>query len=137
MARNHSPSISAAARRRLLAAARKARGAAYAPYSRFRVGAALLAADGRVFAGCNVENASSASSLCAEQVALVRAVAEGARRFDAVLILTGAKTPTAPCGRCRQVMAEFRADLPVLLRTTSGRTREFGLDALLPHPFRR
>lgn len=129
--------IPAAARRRLLAAARRARGAAYAPYSKFRVGAALLARDGRVFAGCNVENSSSASSLCAEQVALVRAVAEGARRFAAVLILTGSRTPTAPCGRCRQVLAEFRPDLPVLLATTSGRMREIGLDALLPHPFRR
>jgi cytidine deaminase len=137
VARNHSPSIPAATRRRLLAAARRARRAAYAPYSKFRVGAALLASDGRVFEGCNVENSSSASSLCAEQVALVRAVAEGARRFDAVLILTGARTPTAPCGRCRQAMAEFRADLPVLLATTSGKSRDLGLDALLPHPFRR
>jgi len=137
VARKSEDTVPAAARRRLLAAARRARGAAYAPYSRFRVGAAILAEDGRVFTGCNVENSSSASSICAEQAAVIRAVGEGARRFAAVLILTSSKEPTAPCGRCRQVLAEFRADLPVLLATTGGKTRTCGLDALLPHPFRR
>jgi cytidine deaminase len=101
------------------------------------VGAALLAADGRVFSGCNVENASSPSSLCAEQSAVVRAVGEGARRFAAVLVLTSAREPVAPCGRCRQVLAEFRPDLPVILATTGGRTRECRLSTLLPSPFRR
>ncbi len=137
MARAKSPSLPPAARRRLLAAARKARSAAYAPYSRFRVGAALLAGDGRVFAGCNVENSSSPSSLCAEQSAVVRAVAEGARRFRAVLVLTSAASPTAPCGRCRQVLAEFSPDMVVLMATTGGRNREGRLADLLPLPFRR
>ena len=126
-----------AQRRRLLAAARRARAAAYSPYSRFGVGAAILADDGRVFAGCNVENSSSASALCAEQSAVACAVSGGARRFRAVLVLTGAATPTAPCGRCRQVLAEFAPDLVVLMCTTRGRSEEASLAALFPRPFRR
>ena len=131
------PTVPPAARRRLLAAARRARAAAYAPYSRFKVGAALLAEDGRVFAGSNVENSSSPSSLCAEQSAVVRAVGEGARRFRAVLVLTSSPKPVAPCGRCRQVLAEFGGDPQVLMATTGGRLREARLAELLPHPFRR
>jgi cytidine deaminase len=84
-----------------------------------------------------VENASSASSLCAEQAAVAAAVAGGARRLRAVLLLTGAAAPTAPCGRCRQVLAEFGADVPIVMATTGGRSREISLGALLPHPFRR
>jgi cytidine deaminase len=121
----------------MAAAARRARASAYAPYSRFRVGAAVLDDRGRVFAGCNIENSSSASSLCAEQAAVGAAVAGGARRLRAVLVLTGAKTPTAPCGRCRQVLAEFCADLEVRMVTTGGKSREIPLSVLLPHPFRR
>ena len=126
-----------ATRRRLLAVARRARGAAYAPYSRFRVGAALLSSDGRVFPGCNVENASSASALCAEQSALVRAVGEGARSFRALLVLTSSREPTPPCGRCRQVLAEFEGDLRVVMATTGGRFEEAALASLFPRPFRR
>jgi cytidine deaminase len=121
----------------MTAAARRARASAYAPYSKFRVGAAVLAADGRVFGGCNVENASSASALCAEQSAVVAAVAAGARRLRAVLVLTGAAAPTAPCGRCRQVLAEFGDHLSVVMMTTGGKSRESTLHELLPHPFRR
>ncbi len=131
------PIPTAPQRLRMLAAARRARGAAYAPYSRFRVGAAILCEDGRVFGGCNVENASSASALCAEQAAVVAAVAGGARRFRAILVLTGARIPTPPCGRCRQVLAEFGSDLPVLMHTTGGRSEAASLAALLPRPFRR
>ena len=134
--RNGRP-LPAATLRRLLAAARRARAAAYAPYSRFRVGAAILAGDGRVFQGCNVENASSASGLCAEQSAVVRAVGAGARDLRAILVLTAAREPTPPCGRCRQVLAEFAGDLPVVLATTGGRTEATSLAALLPRPFRR
>lgn len=135
-ATNSSPP-DAAERRRLLDAARSARAAAYAPYSRFRVGAAVLDARGRVFPGCNVENASSASTLCAEQGAVAAAVAGGARRLRAVLVLTSSPAPTAPCGRCRQVLAEFGRDLPVLMATTRGRRAEASLADLLPRPFRR
>jgi len=125
----------------MFAAARSARAAAYAPYSKFKVGAAVLDADGRVFGGCNVENASSSSGLCAEQSAVVTAVAGGARRLRAVLVLTGAKAPTAPCGRCRQVLAEFAprtgGGIAVVMMTTGGKSRESTLTELLPHPFRR
>jgi cytidine deaminase len=118
-------------------AARRVRARAYAPYSNFPVGAAVLAEDGRVFAGCNVENSSSASSLCAEQAAVVAAVAAGARRIRAVLVLTGAVEPVAPCGRCRQVLAEFARDLPVHLVAAGGREEVTDLQFLLPRPFRR
>jgi cytidine deaminase len=129
--------LPASDRRRLLAAARRIRARAYAPYSRFRVGAALLDEDGRVFAGCNVENGSSASSLCAEQAAVARAVAEGARRFRAILVLTPAPDPLPPCGRCLQVLAEFRGDPAIVMATTRGRRREVRLSDVLPYPFRR
>ena len=137
MGRGPDRPVSGADRRRLLAAARGARAAAYAPYSRFRVGAAVLSGDGRVFAGCNVENSSSASSLCAEQAAVARAVASGARELRAVLVLTGAPAPVSPCGRCRQVLAEFGPDLEVLLEAARGRSSRTRLSVLLPHPFRR
>jgi cytidine deaminase len=129
--------LSAADRRRLLAAARGARAKAYAPYSGFHVGASVLDDRGRVFAGCNVENGSSASSMCAEQAAVARAVSEGARRFRAFLVLAPAKEPLPPCGRCLQVLAEFPGDPAILMVTKGGRRREERLSALLPYPFRR
>lgn len=101
--------------RALMAAAREAMGHAYAPYSHFPVGAALLAEDGRVFVGCNVENASFGLTLCAERSALVKAVSEGARRFVAVAIAAEKLSPCPPCGACRQVMAEFSPELQVIL----------------------
>lgn len=121
----------------MVSVAGRARRRSYAPYSRFRVGAALLSSDGRIFGGSNVENASSASAICAEQSALAKAVSEGARRFRALLVLTASRSPTPPCGRCRQVLAEFAPDLPVLLVTTGGRMERTDLAALLPRPFRR
>lgn len=138
MPRDHRPAaLAAPVRRRLVAAAAKARLAAYAPYSRFKVGAALLAGDGRIFAGCNVENAASANGICAEQAALARAVAEGARSFDALAVVTGPRHPAAPCGRCRQVLLEFGGRLRVIMTTTGGSREEATLADLLPHPFRR
>ena len=103
------------AARALLARAREARAYAYAPYSRFPVGAALLAADGRVFTGCNVENASYGLANCAERVAIGKAVSEGAREFVAIAVTGPEDTqPCAPCGACRQVLYEFGAELPVV-----------------------
>ena len=94
----------------LVAAARAAAARSYSPYSRYAVGAALLAEDGRVFAGCNVENASYGLTNCAERTALFKAVSEGARRFRALAIAGGtARSPALPCGACRQVLAEFCA----------------------------
>lgn len=99
----------------LLEEAKKARERAYAPYSRFQVGAALRAASGKVYRGCNVENASFGLTVCAERVALQTAVAEGERVFVAVAIDAGTPAPTPPCGACRQVLAEFGVDLRVVL----------------------
>ena len=119
----------------LRAAADEAMARAYAPYSRFHVGAALLTADAQVVAGCNVENAAYPSGICAERGAVAAAVAAGHRRFIAVYISTAAETPTPPCGMCRQVLAEFGLDLAVIARTAGGREARWSLRDLLPAPF--
>jgi len=108
---------------------------AYAPYSMFHVGAALLTEDGQVIAGCNVENASYPAGTCAERAAIGAAVAAGHQHFRAVLISTEADTPTPPCGVCRQVLAEFGTDLVVIARTTTGGEARWVLADLLPDPF--
>lgn len=122
--------------RRLYEMAEEARKNAYAPYSGFRVGAALLAADGRVFTGVNVENSSFGASVCAERTAIVKAVSEGAREFDAIAVSAGEKA-AVPCGICRQFMAEFAPGLRVI---TGPAEREAGLQVrclsdLLPDAF--
>jgi len=119
----------------LRAAAVAAMERAYAPYSGFRVGAALAAGDGRIFSGCNVENASYGASLCAERAAVVAAVSAGARAFDRIVIATEASDPTPPCGLCRQVLVEFAPGLAVESRTTGGGVARGTLAELLPHPF--
>lgn len=123
----------------LLAHAADARERAYAPYSNFRVGAALLAADGTIVVGCNVENASFPAGTCAERVALGAAVASGLRRFTAIAISSDATTPTPPCGICRQALAEFGTEL-VVVSQSAGTARDaqaarWTLAELLPHPF--
>jgi cytidine deaminase len=120
---------------RLVEAATAVRGRAYAPYSDFAVGAALLAADGRVFVGCNVENASYGLTTCAERNAVAAAVADGAKPFDALVIVTDASPPAAPCGACRQVLTEF-GDFPVLLVNLDGQSRSTSVLELQPRPFR-
>ncbi|MBI4276896.1 MAG: cytidine deaminase [Armatimonadetes bacterium] len=121
--------------RRLARAAIRARRRAYAPYSRFRVGAAVLAADGTVTTGCNVENASYGLTVCAERVAVQKAVSEGHRRLRAVAVVGGPDF-TPPCGACRQVMVEFGVTT-VVLSTPAGRTQVVALAELLPAAFRR
>jgi cytidine deaminase len=120
----------------LYAAARAARERAYAPFSGFAVGAALASDDGRVFTGCNVENRSFGLALCAERGAVAAAIAAGARRFDAIAIVTGASPPAAPCGLCRETLAEFCGDdFAVLLEGPSGERRATTLGALFPDRF--
>lgn len=116
----------------LLKAAAGARERAYAPYSRFQVGAALLARDGRVFIGCNVENVSFGLTMCAERVAVGAAIAAGVSEFEAVALVSDSRQPVVPCGACRQVLAEFRPDLRIVSSTVSGTRAEFRLDELLP-----
>ena len=119
----------------LRAAAAAAMRRAYAPYSDFRVGAALLADDGTVIAGCNVENSSFPAGSCAERGALAAAVVAGHRHFTQLVIVTDAKEPTSPCGMCRQALGEFAPDLQVTSITTSGAEARWSLADLLPHPF--
>ena len=114
----------------LIEAAWQVRGAAYAPYSNFAVGAALLAVDGRVFTGCNVENLSYGLTQCAERVAMGAAVAAGAREFLAVAVVADTGVPISPCGACRQVLAEF--SLPRVMLANRDQRLEFGLEELLP-----
>ena len=120
---------------RLVGAARAARRRAYAPYSRFRVGAAVRAR-GRVFEGANVENASYGLTLCAERSAVTAAVLAGARRLDEVAVASGTSPPTPPCGMCLQTLAEFAGpELPVLLAGARGAVVETTLGELLPRGF--
>ena len=122
-------------RRRLEQAARRAAGTAYAPYSRFRVGAAVLTGSGKIFAGCNVENASYGLCNCAERTALFTAVAAGERKIRAVAVFTPTPTPKMPCGACRQVIHEF-GPKAVVISICKGRMRtEHPLDHLLPAAF--
>ncbi len=114
-----------------------ARGRAYAPYSKFRVGAALLVSDGQIFTGCNVENAAYSPSMCAERVAVAKAVESGARTFVAIAVATATDPPATPCGVCRQVLREFGAELPVICVNPSGARRDLWLSDLLPHSFSR
>lgn len=120
----------------LLAAARAARRHAYAPFSDYPVGAAVRAEDGRIFAGCNVENRSFGLALCAERAAVAAAVAAGARRFSAVAVVTDSDPPAAPCGLCRETLAEFCGpELPIHLEGAGGSRRDATLGALFPDPF--
>jgi cytidine deaminase len=119
----------------LLEAARKARDFAVADYSNFQVGAALLAEDGRVFTGCNVENATYGLTVCAERVALFKALSEGHREFRRVAVVADTSAPTPPCGACRQVLWEFGGDLEVVLANLTDEKGIYRLSTLLPLPF--
>ena len=119
----------------LIAAAKRARENAHAPYSNFRVGAALRASSGRVFGGSNVENATYGLTVCAERVAIFKAMSEGERGFDAIAVVTDTDSLTPPCGACRQLIWEFCGDVPVILANLKGKTEVLRMSALFPKPF--
>ena len=121
----------------LIKLATEARENAYAPYSNFKVGAALLTSDGRVFTGCNVENATYGLTVCAERVALWKAVSEGEREFVAVAVVADGEHPPSPCGACRQLLWEFSGDVEVITANLRGARQSYHLSELLPHPFDR
>ena len=116
----------------LIEAAWQGRESAYAPYSKFAVGAALLASDGRIFIGCNVENISYGLTICAERVAVGAAVAAGVREFLGLVVVAESKVPISPCGACRQVLAEFGVPLVMCVNRTA--RLEFSMADLLPRP---
>ena len=118
----------------LLAIAAEARLHAYAPYSKFQVGAALAAADGQIFSAGNVENISFGLTMCAERGAVGAAGSQGVIRFDLLAIVSDSGQPVVPCGACRQVLAEFAPNLPIIVSTVSGQRRRFSLAELLPLP---
>lgn len=121
----------------LVDAARAGRAHAFAPFSRFSVGAALRLADGRTVSGCNVENATYGLTVCAERVALLKAISDGARPgdFAAIAVVATAETPTPPCGACRQLLWEFCGDVPVLCVTDADIVARYRMADLLPAPF--
>lgn len=122
--------------RELINAAFAASEKAWAPYSGFKVGAALLCSDGTVYTGCNVENSSFGATICAERVALCKAVSDGRREgFVALAVAADSDTYCMPCGMCRQFMSEFSADIEILSARGDGRYTSYRLSALLPHPF--
>ena len=120
---------------KLAHAAIAARELAYAPYSKFAVGASLLGVNGQVFSGCNVENATYGATSCAERTAYGTAVQQGVLEFVALCVVTDVDEPAAPCGICRQVIAEFSDDLPIMMLAMNGSRKFATLNELLPHRF--
>ena len=118
----------------LVQAANQARKNAYAPFSKFEVGAAVLTADGKLFTGCNIENASYGLTICAERVAIFKAVSEGYRKFKALAVVTS--DCSYPCGACLQVMAEFAPNLTVIISNGKSKTKILQLKELLPKAFK-
>jgi cytidine deaminase len=119
----------------LVAAARRAREHAAAAFSHFKVGAALESADGAVFTGCNVENATYGLTICAERVAMFKALSEGHRAFTRIAIVADTEAPTPPCGACRQILWEFGGNLEILLANLTEEKGRHQLEDLLPMPF--
>lgn len=121
--------------RELIEISKEAQEFAYAPYSKFKVGAALLCRDGSVYTGCNIENATYGATNCAERTAVFKAVSEGKRDFTAIAITSSGKGLTFPCGICRQVLSEFSPEIKVILEDEKGELHTFMLSELLPHSF--
>ena len=121
--------------RKLIQKARAARSYAVASFSNFRVGAALESQDGRIFTGCNIENATYGLTICAERVAVFKALSEGCPEFTRIAVVTDANKLTPPCGACRQVLWEFCGDIEVILTDLKGKTDSIQLGELFPRPF--
>ena len=121
----------------LILRARSARENAHAPYSNFKVGAALLTRSGKVFTGCNVENATYGLTVCAERVAIWKALSEGERDFNAIAVVSSSEVPASPCGACRQLLWEFCGDIEVIIANTGDAKRSLRMSQLFPHPFDR
>jgi cytidine deaminase len=119
----------------LVLAAKQARENAHAPFSDFRVGAAVRAKSGRIYTGCNVESASYGLTCCAERTAIFKAVSEGERGFEAIAVVTDTDVLTPPCGACRQIIWEFCGDVPVVLANLKGKVELESAAKLLPRPF--
>lgn len=119
----------------LIAAAREARQRARADYSHFQVGAAVCGKSGRIFTGCNIENASYGLTVCAERVAIFKAISEGERGFEALAVVTDADKLTPPCGACRQIIWEFCGDVEITLANLTGATEVHRMSDLFPKPF--
>ncbi|WP_146551287.1 cytidine deaminase [Rummeliibacillus sp. SL167] len=120
----------------LMSLAKEAREKAYVPYSKFKVGAALLTVDGKIYKGCNIENSGYSLTNCAERTAMFKAVSEGERHFAAIAIVADTEGPCSPCGACRQVISEFcAANMPVYLTNMKGDIQETTVAELLPGAF--
>ena len=119
----------------LVEEAKKARENAAAPFSKYKVGAALRTKGGKVFHGCNVENCTYGLTVCAERVALLSAIAAGEREFDAIAVVTQSEVPGTPCGPCRQLMWEYCGDIPVTIANLQGKRIDYQLSQLFPFPF--
>ena len=119
----------------LIAAAKHARENAHAKFSNFKVGAGLRSASGKIYGGCNVENATYGLTVCAERVAIFKAISEGERKFDAIAVVTDTDTLTPPCGACRQLIWEFCGDVPVILANLAGKVEVLSMSQLFPRPF--
>ncbi len=120
---------------RLIAEAKAARENAYAPYSNYKVGAALLTEDNKIFGGCNVENTSFGLTICAERNAVANAILNGARSFSAIALVMDDEPPVTPCGACRQVLAQFSTELHIISVNLKGHRLDFYLSELIPHLF--
>jgi cytidine deaminase len=119
----------------LVVAARKARENAHASFSKFKVGAGLRASSGKVYGGCNVENATYGLTVCAERIAIFKALSEGERKFDAIAVVTDTDDLTPPCGACRQLIWEFCGDVPVVMTNLHGKEQVIPMRELFPKPF--
>lgn len=122
-------------KKKLIQEAKKVRNNAYAPFSTFKVGAAVLTTDGKIFTGCNVENSSYGLTVCAERIAIFKAISEGYQDFQSIAIVADTEQLTPPCGSCRQVLVEFNPNMEVILSNLDDDIQTYSLKELMPEPF--